>query len=123
MFITKHKIIEITFQNQIQKNNLPKSFEISPSYPNPFGTRLGNSATSIQLSISKDYAQALLTIGIFNLLGQKIYQFSTNKFQPGEHIFSWSGLDDLGNKVSNGAYFWVIHSDKINEVRRVTLLR
>jgi hypothetical protein len=121
--VTKHKVISITYQTQSQKNNSPNSFEISPSYPNPFGEKIGNSATSIQLSISKDDVKNSFSIGIFNLLGQKVFQSSSNKLQVGEHIFNWSGLDDLGNRVGNGTYFWIIQSDKIYEVRRVTLLR
>ena len=79
--------------------------------------------TSIKLTISEDEAQQSISISILNLLGQKVYQFSDKNYQPGEYIFNWNGLDQLGNRVGNGTYFWVIQTNNLYEVKRVMLIK
>ncbi len=119
----KHQPISITYRTVAQKENSPQVFTISSGYPSPFGAGLGKTATSIQLNIPKETAKNPFTIGIFNLLGQKVYQFPAANYRSGTHILHWHGMDDYGARLSAGPYFWVVQSKGIHEVRRVMLLK
>ena len=118
----RHKIISVTYLDQKQDGQ-PKFYQISPSYPNPFGGDSSLPSTSVQISIPAQKRYANFKACIVNILGQEIYTFKSESIRPGEHILTWFGTDQYGNRMSNGTYFWYFNSDGVDEVRRILLLR
>ena len=113
------KIIPIKFDyitgvTEIQK--LPKTFSLSQNYPNPF-----NSSTMIHYDLPQP---GLVTLDIYNLLGQKIQRLIESKQPAGTYSIKWDGRDRSGNFVGSGVYFYLIQlNDKELPVRKMVVLR
>lgn len=71
----------------------------SSTYPNPFDT---NVAINFATSESGTY-----TFEVFNLNGQRIYT-QTDYRPAGAHSLVWEGIQDNGNAISSGIYFYRI---------------
>jgi len=78
--------------------NYPEDFELCQNYPNPF-----NPTTEIEYHLSES---AMVTLEIFNLLGQKVI-FLVNEHQAaGNYHINWNGMDSLNREVKSGVYFY-----------------
>ncbi len=95
--------------------SLPTEFSLEQNYPNPF-----NPSTSVQFSLPVD---AKVTIGVYNLAGEKVADVVSNNFSAGKHNvnFNASGL-------SSGVYFYRIDATADNgsnftSVKKMTLLK
>jgi len=84
---------------------------ISKNYPNPF-----NPLTQIEFQLKRD---ALVSIDIYNSLGQKVENLVANQFlHPGKHSFQW----DAAN-YSTGQYFYRLKIDRESYVNKMTLIK
>jgi len=75
---------------------LPYRFELSQNYPNPF-----NPVTNIEYNIP---TRSHVTIGVYNILGQKIRTLVDADKSAGEYHTTWNGDDSHGQKVSTGDF-------------------
>ena len=99
----------------IDEFEIPTTNEITLSnYPNPF-----NPETTIELSIQNDSS---IEISIFNIKGQKIKTLANNEFAMGSHSLIWNGVDELGNSVSSGVYYYKLSVNGKTEVVKKCLL-
>lgn len=97
-----------------EKNNKPQKIFLSQNYPNPF-----NPSTSINYELHFTN-QNFPKLSIFNILGQKVKDFSLNK--PKGRVF-WDGKNFEGNQVSSGNYFYEIKNGSERKVRQMTLIK
>ena len=67
------------------------------AYPNPF-----NSQTRIVATIAK---RALVSIEVYNILGQLVRALVTEEMAEGRRSYQWDGTDRFDQKVSSGVYF------------------
>jgi hypothetical protein len=95
--------------------SIPTEFALEQNYPNPF-----NPSTSIQFSLPVD---ANVTIGVYNLVGEKVADVVSSKFSSGKHNvnFNASGL-------TSGVYFYRIdvtanNGNNFTSVKKMTLLK
>lgn len=92
------------------------------NYPNPF-----NPSTTILFEISNEqYEQVDITI--YNLKGQKVRSFpeqslGTQDDNNGNYSVIWNGKDDNDKPVASGVYFYQLRSGKINQTRKLMLLK
>ncbi len=96
--------------------NPPSTFFLSQNYPNPF-----NPETVIAYSLPAT-AQVVLTI--YNLRGRQIRSL-VNDIQPaGEHRAEWDGLNQEGEEVASGVYFYSLRvKGQARATRRMLFLR
>ena len=120
---TRHNIIKVVFRKSEKGRLQPKSFEVSPSYPNPFGERLGKPANNLRISLAGNESHDDFRVSIFNLLGEEIFLFTAFPTEAGEQLLEWNGLDASGGRVGSGIYFWLVQGENVNEVRKVMLIR
>lgn len=66
-------------------------------YPNPF-----NSQTKIRVIAP---SPSVVSIHIYNVLGQVVATISQREFLEGTRMFEWNGKDNFGQYVSSGVYF------------------
>jgi hypothetical protein len=80
--------------NGVESNsqNTPKQYYLSDNYPNPF-----NPSTTIEFGLPE---QSNVTLTIFNILGQKVFELSKNYFS-GSHSYSFDA-----SQLSNGVYIY-----------------
>jgi hypothetical protein len=96
--------------------NIPDEFELDQNYPNPF-----NPQTTIRFAVPRS---SWLTIEIYNSLGQKVRLLTEATFKAGYHEIVWNGLDDAGNRLSSGVYFYRLSTKGgFNQVKKLLLMK
>ena len=66
---------------------------------------------------------ARVKIVVYNSLGQEIRNLSDATYSAGVHSVRWNGLDNLGNAVPSGVYFYQMVSGTFNQVRKMMLVK
>ncbi len=85
------------------------------SYPNPF-----NPEVNIILNTSTG---EIITIDIFNILGEKVKSLFKGYIPSGIKRLQWNGRSDAGSILPSGTYLVLARSEKQNEVIKITFLK
>ena len=119
--------VESSFSNTAQAGSGAVSAEndinqihtkLMQNYPNPF-----NPTTTISFSLINEQNEQV-TLGIFNIKGQKIKTFSLNCHpEPVEKSITWNGKDESGNNVSSGIYFYTLKTGKTVITKKMVLIK
>ena len=94
---------------------LPERTALDYNYPNPF-----NASTIIQYTVS-ERAEGL--IGVYDLTGQLVKRLLTGMMQVGDYSLTWDGTDQSGSKVGSGVYIVRLSVGRINDSRKVMLVK
>lgn len=105
---------------EIPKEIKPQEFLLHQNYPNPF-----NPTTTINYSLP---ASGEVMINIYNILGQKIKTLVTERKAAGKYNVVWSGLNDYGNQVGSGIYFYriIVQNERkilFHKIRKMIFLK
>ncbi len=86
-----------------QKENIPKSFELYPNYPNPFGNSTGTSGnvTNIRFKIP---AQGFVSLKVYDILGREVAQIVNRQLDAGTYTFEFNA-----EGLNSGVYFYVLN--------------
>lgn len=95
--------------------NFPEVFSLKNNYPNPF-----NPITNIQFTLNKNVK---VHVTIFDVLGRKVMQLVKGELVKGKHEINWNGMNDLGQPVSAGVYFYRIEAGGFVQTRKMVLLK
>ena len=90
-------------------------YDLYQNFPNPF-----NSNTSIEYILPNDIH---VNIIIYNLLGNEIITLLNKKIQAGQHVVTWDGMDNTGQPVSGGIYFYKLQAGDFIQTRKMVLLK
>ncbi|MBL7052722.1 MAG: PKD domain-containing protein, partial [Candidatus Marinimicrobia bacterium] len=94
-------------------------FALHGNYPNPF-----NPSTKIVFDVS---ATADIDLTIYNIIGQEVRSLQNGQLDHGSYQITWDGLDNSGNMVSSGVYFyrmtWTTEEISGQETQKMVLLR
>ncbi len=93
----------------------PKDYKLFQNYPNPF-----NPTTRIEYQLPKP---AMLTIKIYNTMGQEVKTLVDEAKEAGYHAVIWNGLDNSGTPVASGVYYYRLVTKTFTEVKKMVLLR
>jgi N-acetylmuramoyl-L-alanine amidase len=93
----------------------PSSEELQQNYPNPF-----NPQTQIEFSQAEASKVSLV---IYNLLGQKVVTLVDEMLPEGKHKIHWNGMDESGDRVASGIYFYRLQAGEYNEVRKMIMIK
>ncbi|MEJ5306087.1 MAG: T9SS type A sorting domain-containing protein [Ignavibacteria bacterium] len=96
------------------------NFRLYQNYPNPF-----NPSTKFKFSLPE---KANVKIEIYDILGQKIYEFPERIFEPGTYEEEWNGIDNQNSKVSSGIYFLKLnaksgHNKVFTDIKKMVLMK
>ncbi|MDD3633569.1 MAG: T9SS type A sorting domain-containing protein, partial [Candidatus Cloacimonetes bacterium] len=91
------------------------TFSLAQNYPNPF-----NPLTYITFSLPKEETAFL---GIYNVKGQLVKTLINGIMNSGTHRVQWNGLDDAGNSVSSGIYFYTLQSGNKSITHKMLLIK
>ena len=103
--------------NQRGKINveIPESFLLLSSYPNPF-----NPEVTLSYYLPSD---SNVELAIYSMAGSKIATL-TNGFQlKGNYQANWDGRDIMGNQVSSGIYIARLVNGNNEITNKITLLK
>lgn len=101
----------------LDKNPLqiPENFTLQQNYPNPF-----NGSTTFQYQLTTSASPQLT---IFNTLGQEVRHYSLENQSPGEYQIQWDGLNNKGEMVQSGIYFYRLQTAGGQMVKQMTLVK
>jgi hypothetical protein len=98
-----------------QWSHMPGYFTLNQNYPNPF-----NPITNIRYAVHKP---GLVTLAVYNVLGQRVRVLVNQELVPGEYSEQWDATDDRGLAVSTGIYFYRIQMGDFAKTKRMMLVR
>jgi photosystem II stability/assembly factor-like uncharacterized protein len=88
----------------------PSAFSLGQNYPNPFNTE-----TVIPFDVP---SPSVVTVRVYNTLGQMVASIINQEFGPGSHTFTW---DAAG--YASGVYFIRLEASGFMQTRKAMLLR
>ena len=91
------------FVNVDEDAPVSSEFKLHGNYPNPF-----NPSTKIKFSTEM---LSNVSINVYSLIGEKVYSVDQGAMSAGTYDISWYGVDNAGNKVSSGVYFYEVRSN------------
>ena len=94
---------------------IPKEFQVSNSYPNPF-----NPKTKIDIAIPE---ASKVSIRIYDILGNEVFKWDENFLNSGYYNFYWHGINNQGDNISSGTYIVLITNGKKTFSQKITLLK
>ena len=97
---------------------IPNDAMLLPNYPNPF-----NPETWIPYHLADS---ADVTIHIYNLLGQPVRRLEIGHRHAGRYVGRseaayWDGLNDAGESVTSGVYFYSIVAGEFSATRKMVI--
>jgi flagellar hook assembly protein FlgD len=94
---------------------LPVKFVLNDNYPNPF-----NPQTNISFTVP---SSGNINLTVYNITGQRVATLVDGYQHSGEHNVQWNGLDQNGNQVSSGIYFYSLKTDASSMTKSMVLLK
>lgn len=91
------------------------SIVLHQNYPNPF-----NESTVINFQLP---TPQIVNLGIYNSVGQLVKLLVNSQLSLGQHELTWNGIDQYGQPVASGVYFYQIKTIDRIETRSMVLLR
>ncbi|MCI0449894.1 MAG: T9SS type A sorting domain-containing protein, partial [Chlorobi bacterium] len=89
---------------------IPSKFELMQNYPNPF-----NPSTTIGFSLPE---KSLVTIEVFNSLGQFIKTLASGSYPAGSHTINFNA-----GSLSSGVYFYKLNAGDYSTVKKMILVK
>ncbi len=113
-YIITAKTQEITGVEE--REQLPTEFALDQNFPNPF-----NPTTTIQYRLKETVN---VTLTIYNVVGQRVATLVNQKQPAGNYSLVWNAMDDYGNRVSSGMYFYRIDAGgKFVQTKKLLLMK
>ena len=94
---------------------VPEEYLLYNNYPNPF-----NPNTTIEYQIPE---QGRITLKIYNMLGQEIRTLIDGEKSAGSYAINWDGMDNSGQPVVSGFYFYRLQSNDFVASKKMALMK
>jgi subtilisin family serine protease len=94
---------------------VPTEFALDQNYPNPF-----NASTTIRYQIPQ---MSDVTLSIYNILGQKVYEQQMNAQRAGFYSYNWQGYDNAGHLVASGVYIYRFSAGEFVDSKKMILMK
>jgi hypothetical protein len=98
-----------------ENNGIVAATALNGNYPNPF-----NPTTKISFSLNE---AGHVTLDVYNAKGQKIKTLVNSKMEADNHVVTWNGDDNNGNKCASGIYFYKMHTRSYTDTRKMLLMK
>ena len=114
--IQEVKLIETSIEDYGPKGvTVATEYMLKNNYPNPF-----NPFTHIEYYVPKADDVELV---VYNVMGQKIRTLAKGFHAKGSYNVLWDGLDDFGNAVASGIYFYQLKGGNSVITKKMTFLK
>ena len=95
---------------------IPEVYALHQNYPNPF-----NPTTKIKYDLPEN---THVTLVIYDIMGRQVHTLFSNHYQEaGYRYIVWNGLDQFGQPLASGMYFYRIQAGDFIKVRKMILLK
>ena len=92
-----------------------RDYQLDQNYPNPF-----NPSTRISFSFPQN---AHVSLVVYNMLGQRVKTLMDQSLSMGVHQAVWDGINEFGETVTNGIYFYSLRSELGVQTRKMMFLK
>lgn len=96
-------------------SNFTATAHSNTPYPNPF-------VEEITIPFTVKNENALVQIVIFDSMGRKIADITSERFEQGDHVVKWDRTDNYGSKVTPGVYKYRVFTSESKQGLHGTLL-
>ncbi|MCB0302377.1 MAG: T9SS type A sorting domain-containing protein [Calditrichaeota bacterium] len=96
-------------------SNLPMEYALDQNYPNPF-----NPTTTVRFALPE---ASNVTLSIYNILGQEVYNLVRGNLEAGFHTFQWNATDQYGARVTSGIYIYRLQAGNFVQTRKMLLVK
>jgi fibronectin type 3 domain-containing protein len=90
-------------------------YYLGKNYPNPF-----NSSTTISFGIPHS---GYVALRVYNIHGDMISTLVDKNLAAGYHSISWDGMDNVGQTVSAGLYFFHLQAGTFSKTNKMILIK
>jgi hypothetical protein len=102
-------------ENQTETPRIVHRNALAQNYPNPF-----NPTTTIEYSIAQ---ASEVTLVVFNAAGQHVRTLVSERQKANGYSVTWNGINDSGQQVSSGIYFYRLQAGSYTSTRKMVLLK
>jgi hypothetical protein len=88
------------------------------NYPNPF-----NPTTTIVFYVPERAGAVPVQLSIYDVTGARVRTLVDGDLTPGRYSFEWDGVNDSGNQVGSGVYFYRVVQPGFSATRKMVLLK
>ena len=99
----------------VDDNPIRLEHRLIGNFPNPF-----NPSTTISFELKYD---TNVNITIFNIRGQRVKTLIHEEREAGSHNIHWNGIDENGNEMASGIYFYRMQTPDFVQVKRAILMK
>ncbi|MBK7632659.1 MAG: T9SS type A sorting domain-containing protein [Ignavibacteriales bacterium] len=96
-------------------NEIPKEFDLSFNYPNPF-----NPTTRFRYSLPEGRNVKII---IYDINGSKVTELVNNYQGAGTYEVTWNGKNDIGQQVASGTYIYQVNAGNFSQTKKMILLK
>jgi hypothetical protein len=93
----------------------PVRFAVGPNRPNPF-----NPATTITYSLPE---RSEVRVSVFDVSGREVRQLLNQVQEAGERSVEWNGVDDAGQALSSGVYYYRVEANGLSATRKMVMIK
>jgi len=106
-------------QSNGKETVVPQSFALFQNSPNPF-----NMSTTITYDIpNQSQGTVPVKLAIYNTQGQLVRTLEEQSRTAGRYTVSWNGMDDFGNTVASGVYFYKLSAGKVVLSKKLAIMK
>jgi len=97
-------------------------FHLGDSHPNPWHTNMpGSGEITINFSLPE---AARSSVSVYDINGKLVKTLAQERRRnAGQHTIDWDGLDEGGQSVSSGLYFYRLETNLLCDTKRVVLIK
>jgi len=66
---------------------------------------------------------AFVTIKIYDIIGKEVFTLVNQKMNAGSYVVDWNSINNAGDYVSSGVYFYRIDAGGFTQTKKMVLLR
>lgn len=94
---------------------VPKDYKLYNNFPNPF-----NPTTKIAFELPRT---SHVTMVVYDITGSEVARIANGEYPAGYSEVTWNGLNDNGEHVSSGIYFYRISAGSWSKVMKMMMLK
>jgi hypothetical protein len=113
--VVDNKIVLPAAKGVNSEPQIPDEYSLDQNFPNPF-----NPSTTLAYSLKEP---GHVTLNIYNVLGQNVRTLVDEHQDAGSYTKVWDGLDDRGNGVASGMYFYRIKAGDFSDIKKMVMLK
>ena len=114
---SRSQVVEVFFGSTVVDQGLvPLVNALAQNFPNPF-----NPETTIRFDLAE---AATVTVTVYDAAGQTVLTLVDGEhLSAGNYSRIWDGLNQNGEAVGSGVYFYEMNAGKFNSMKKMTLVR